>query len=289
MRLDTGGALAGFDAATVTRRYVEVLPGLHLRYEPVQGLLYRASITRSMSRPSPADLAPYRTLSFFDHRGRAGTPTLKPYLATNVDLSVDRYHERYGLLSATVFYKKIDHFIADTQQSEQVGALGSFIVFRRVNGDAAWASGLELSWQSQNLTLPAKLGRGALTVNYSFNHGEAHQPLRPGVVFPLPRQVVHQASTHFTVTRGRLTLDANVSYRSGWWEDLIAPDLDNFIASAWDAELSGGIAFGKGGRVTFGASNLLNRPTRHYAGLPGRMNDWQLNGIDYTVGLQWKR
>lgn len=288
MRLDAAGALAGFDVANAAVSYVEVLPGLHLRYEPAQGLLYRASITRSMSRPGSADLAPYRTLSFFDHRGRAGTPTLQPYLATNVDLSVDRYTEHSGLLSAAVFYKKIDHFIADTQQPEQVGNLGTFIIFRRINGDAAWSSGLELSWQSPNLTLPAGLGRGALTVNYSFNHGEAHQPMRPGEVFPLPRQVAHQASTHFTVTRGALTLDANVSYRSGWWEDLIARDLDNFITSAWDAELSGSVAFGKSGRVTFGASNLLNRPTRHYAGTPARFNDWQLNGIDYTAGVQWK-
>src|SRR5256885_7683726 len=115
MMLDTTGQLQGINAVHASNSYVEVLPGLHLRYEPKVGMLYRGSITRSMSRPSNADIAPFRTLSFVDHRSRIGAPDLKPYLATNFDISLDKYNETYGLTSIALFYKKIDHFITDAQ------------------------------------------------------------------------------------------------------------------------------------------------------------------------------
>jgi TonB-dependent receptor len=288
MLLDSGGRLAGFTTARAANDYVEILPGLHLRYEPAAGLLYRASVTRSMSRPVNADIAPYRTLSFVDHRSRIGAPDLKPYLSTNFDASVDKYNDAYGLVSFALFYKKIDHFITDAQYPVTIGNLGTFIEFKRVNGDTAKGMGFELSWQSPSWSLPAGLGRGSVEANYSFNHGEAHHPTRPGETFPLPRQVDQQASLRFSDARGPFSLDASLSYRTGWWEDLIAPGLDNYITSAWDAEISATYKFGKSSRLTMGFNNVLDRPTRHYAGSPARMNDSQRNGIDMNLGVQWK-
>jgi TonB-dependent receptor len=288
MLLDGQGQLQGFQYAHAQNSYVEILPGLHLRYEPRPGLLYRGSITRSMSRPNSADIAPYRTLSFIDHRSRIGAPDLKPYLSTNLDLSVDKYDDAYGLLSFAVFYKKIDHFITDAQYPVVIGDLGTFIEFKRINGEAARAVGCEVSWQSQQWTLPVTLGRASLEANYSFNHGTAHYPTRPGETFPLPRQVDGQGGLKLHNVNGAFSVDAGVTYRSGWWEDQIAPGLDNYIDSSWDAEISGSYQLGKGSRITAGISNVLNRPTRHYAGDPSRMNDWQRSGVDMNIGVQWK-
>jgi hypothetical protein len=148
--------------------------------------------------------------------------------------------------------------------------------------------GCEVSWQSPSWHLPVDLALAAVEANYSFNHGEAHHPRRPGERFPLPRQVDHQASLKFRDVRGPVLFDASVSYRTGWWEDLIAPGLDNYITSAWDAETSAAYKAGKSTRVTAGLNNVLDRPTRHYAGSPSRMNDWQRNGIEMSVGVQWK-
>jgi TonB-dependent receptor len=289
MVLDQDGLLQGFATAHAGNDYVEVLPGLHLRYEPSSGLLYRGSITRSMSRPNNADIAPYRTLSFIDRRSRIGAPDLKPYLATNLDLSVDKYGEKYGLISFAVFYKKIEHFITDAQYPVEIGNLGTFIEFIHVNGEAARAMGFEFSWQGPTRDLPLNLGRGSLEIDYSFNHGTAHHPTRPDETFPLPRQVDQQGALKVHDERGPLSLDASVSYRSGWWEDLIAPGFDNYITSAWDAEISSAYKFSKNFGITLGASNLLNRPTRHYAGSPSRMNDWQINGVEMSLRAQWKR
>jgi outer membrane receptor protein involved in Fe transport len=256
-----------------TNDYIEILPGLHLRYEPQGGLLYRASITRSMSRPNNADIAPYRTLSFIDRRSRIGAPELKPYLATNFDFSVDWYEANYGLLSFALFYKKIDHFITDAQYPVVIGNLGDFIEFKRVNGETTKAMGAEVGWQSAQWEFPMHLGRGSLEANYSVNHGEAHHPTRPNETFPLPRQVDHQANLKLHETHGSISIDATLGWRSGWWEDLIAPGFDNYIESAWDADVTAAYRLSKGTRITAGASNLFDRATRHYAGSRARFND----------------
>lgn len=289
MSLDANtGQLQGFVPARARNEYVELLPGLHFRYEPAATLLYRGSVTRSISRPGNADIAPYRTLSFVDKRSRIGAPDLKPYLSTNLDLSVDKYTDAFGLLSVALFYKKIDHFITDAQYPVTIGNLGEFIEFKRINGEAARSVGGEINWQSPTWVWPFDIGRVSIEANYSHNHGTAHYPTRPGETFPLPRQVEHQGGLKVHDVRGPLTLDASISYRTGWWEDQIAPGFDNYISSAWDAELSGTYKFGKSTRITAGINNLLDEPTKHYAGSPSRMNDWQRSGREFNVGLQWK-
>jgi TonB-dependent receptor len=288
MLLDANGQLDGFASVRAVNDYVEVLPGLHLRYEPKPGLLYRGSVTRSLSRPNSADIAPFRTLSFIDHRSRVGAPDLKPYQSTNLDVSVDKYSDRYGLVSFAAFYKTIDHFITDAQYPTTIGDLGEFIEFKRVNGEAARAMGFELNWQSPEWSLPFGFKKGSIEADYSFNHGEAHHPTRPNETFPLPRQVDHQASLKFHGEHGALSIDASLRYRSRWWEDLIAVGFDNYITDAWDAEISAVYKIGKNTRITAGVSNPLNRPTRHFAGTPSRMNDSQINGVEMNAGVQWK-
>ncbi len=288
MVFSPAGDFLGFTPARGAQSYVEALPSFHLRYDPSASWILRGSVTRSLSRPNYADVAPFRTISFVDHRSRAGNPHLKPYQATNFDLSLDHYSDRRGLFSLSLFYKKIDHFIADTQSPVTIGDLGSFIEFNRVNGDSALAMGVEANWQSPNWDLPHALGTGSLIVNYSYTHGEAHYPTRPGETFPLPDQANYQGSVTFHFERGKLSLEGSVRYRSLWWEDLIAPGLDNYLEGAWDAELSANYKIGKNTRLTVGATNLFDVPQRHYAGTHAHMNDFQRSGVDCNVGVQWK-
>lgn len=289
MVLGPTGAVQGFVPSRAESDYLQVLPGLHLRYDAPANLLWRGSITRSLSRPSYSDVAPFQTFSFLDHRSRIGNPALKPYQATNVDFSVDKFSDALGLFSVAFFYKKIDHFIADEQTPVTVGSLGQFIQFDRVNGDSALAMGFETNWQSVPWEMPHGLGRGSMTVNYSFTHGEAHYPTRPGETFPLPDQVTYQGGATFRWERGRFSFEGAARYRSKWWEDLIAPGFDNYLKGYWDAEVSAAYKIGKDARVTFGVGNLLDVPMRRYAGTLAHMSDYQRNGVDCTVGFQWKR
>ena len=282
------GSLQGTVPARVDRRYVQVLPGLHVRFDPEPGLLFRGSVTRSLSRPGYGELTPVRQINFIDRRSRIGNPGLQPYTATNCDLSLDKYDEKAGLFSIGLFFKKIDHFIADEQYPTTIGDLGQFIEFKRVNGNSAKVWGVETSWQSVKWELPASLGTGSLNFTYTFLQSESSYPDRPGERFPMFEQSKHQANLTFQAERGKLSWDATLRYRSKDLEDVIAPGFDNYRAGSFDLEMSLAYKLGKGGRLTLGLGNLLNRPNREYSGVLSRMNQYEPSGIDVSIGLQWK-
>jgi TonB-dependent receptor len=282
------GSLQSIAPVQVTRSYVEVLPGLHVRFDPKPGWFIRGSVTRTLNRPSYTEITPARTLSFIDRRSRTGNPDLKPYVATNFDLSLDQYSAKFGFLSVALFFKKIDHFIEDAQYPTTIGDLGQFIEFKRVNGDSASVGGIQMGWQSAKWELPAGLGTSSFSLNGTLLNSVTRFADRPGETLPLDGQQKQQFSFVLSTERGRLSWEATLRYRSKNLEDVIAPGFDNYRVGAFDSELSVAYKLGKDARLTLGASNLLNKPNREYSGILSRMNQYERAGTDFTLGVQWK-
>ena len=283
------GNLQSIAPAQVTRSYVLPMPGLQARFEPQPGWLLRGSVTRALNRPNYSEITPVRTLNFLDQRSRSGNPDLKPYEATNFDLSLDRYTETFGLFSFGLFFKKIDHFIEDAQYPITIGNLGQFIEFKRINGASASAGGIVSSWQSAKWELPASLGTSSFSLNCTLLNSVTRFADRPGQTLPLDGQQKRQFSLVLSTERGRFSWDATLRYRSKNLEDVIAPGFDNYRIGAIDAELSLAYKLGKDSRLSLGASNLLNRPNEEYSGIRSRMNQYERAGVDFVLGAQWKR
>lgn len=116
------------------------LPSANLALEVMPRLLVRLAASRSLTRPSLADLGaatvPASTLvSAIYARGQAeiddpspstiftgvgGNPDLKPYMATNLDLSVERYSERFGAVTVALFHKAIDDYVLVVDEVERL-------------------------------------------------------------------------------------------------------------------------------------------------------------------------
>lgn len=251
-------------------------------------MLLRASLTRALNRSSYAELTPARQINFIDRRSRVGNPDLKPYDATNFDLSIDRYHEKAGLVSVGVFAKRIKHVVQDAQYPVTIGELGQFIEFQRINGEDARVWGVETAWQSAKRELGAGLGTGSLSVNYTFLQGDTRIPSRPGESFTLKAQPKHLVNLGLGIERKRFSGEAALRYRSKTFEDVIDPGFDNYRVGTFDAELNLAYKLNKDVRLTLGVSNLLNEPVREYSGTLARMNQFDRAGRDFTLGLQWK-
>jgi iron complex outermembrane receptor protein len=286
--LGPGGAVTSVTPVRAGRDYALLLPGVHVRFDARPGLLWRGSITRALNRPSYVELTPSRQINFIDRRSRSGNPDLKPYDATNFDLSVDCYDEKIGLLSLGPFAKRFKHVVPDSQYPVTIGALGEFIEFKRINGEDARVWGAETGWQSAKRELPGGLGTGALAVNYTFLDSATRIPSRPGEVFTLKARPRHLINVVTSIERRRLTVEATLRYRSKTYEDVIDPDFDNYCIGAFDAELSLVWRLGKDARLTLGVANLLNEPIREYSGARARMNAYDCAGVDVTLGWQWK-
>jgi TonB-dependent receptor len=117
-----------------------VLPSANLAIALNDRWRLRLAASRSITRPSLADLrsatVPASSLvSILYQRGQAeidnpspgtlfsgvgGNPKLKPYLATNYDLSLEREFEDFGGVSLAVFHKSIDDFIVASVQPERL-------------------------------------------------------------------------------------------------------------------------------------------------------------------------
>lgn len=119
--------------------YADILPSLHLRYEPTDELLIRAALWTSFTRPSFNQVRAYAKIDddvelcnpttgtcddattdgsplsdyviSADNSMQMGNPNLTRMYSKNVDLSVGWYPSADLFLQAALFYKDIDDFI----------------------------------------------------------------------------------------------------------------------------------------------------------------------------------
>jgi iron complex outermembrane receptor protein len=106
----------------------------------------RISLTRSYRSPSLGSLigqprrSPDNSLTRPD---RGGNPELKPELATGLDVALERYLGAGGVLSANVFYRRLQDYIRVVTAAETVGTETRYVSRPRNIGDADTA-GVEL-------------------------------------------------------------------------------------------------------------------------------------------------
>jgi outer membrane receptor protein involved in Fe transport len=88
-----------------------VLPGIHFKYEPLNGLLLRSSYTISIGRPNFGSIFPNTTIDYTNETVNQGNSGLKAQTSDNFDVSIEYYFEPVGLVSASFFLKEISNFI----------------------------------------------------------------------------------------------------------------------------------------------------------------------------------
>jgi TonB-dependent receptor len=127
------------------------LPSTSLRWRTDGPLQLRAAASRTITRPDFNQLSPSITLTPNSvnpqlNQGTSGNPALRPLRATNADLAAEADFGRGHAASLTVFWKRVDGFIAtQTQAEEHDGA--TYQVSRPYNADAGHIRGVELAYQ----------------------------------------------------------------------------------------------------------------------------------------------
>ncbi|GGY63773.1 TonB-dependent receptor [Cellvibrio zantedeschiae] len=101
---------ANFGQNTISGDYAEVLPSLNLSYDISEKVLGRLSVSKALTRPSPADIQPFTSLSTAGVVTQ-GNPDLDPYLSNQVDLGLEWYFEKGAVLGGNAFYKEITGFV----------------------------------------------------------------------------------------------------------------------------------------------------------------------------------
>jgi TonB-dependent receptor len=150
----------------------------HLRYAVDEKSNLRAAVTRTLARPNFEDLAPFQLTNFEDEEIVRGNPDLDVTTSWNLDLLFERFLEPLGIVSAGVFYKKLDNIIfISTFEEDFLG--DEFDVEMPVNGEQATLLGLEAAYQNKFNKLASPWDGLGLYANYTFSSSDAEYPDRP--------------------------------------------------------------------------------------------------------------
>ena len=197
---------------SISNTYSNVLPDLNVSYDITSTLVVRAAAARVMQRPDMNLLAAASSPSLATQPPvtglwlgnlAEGNPNLKPYLANQIDLSLEWYFNDRGLLSVAAFGKRVENFVLTNHFTQElpvtltqvppgstltVGQVltGTFNVSQPVNSEQTTIKGVEIGYQQAFTSLPSVLKNLGAEGNYT-HLWAGELPLQPGgPLYPLP-------------------------------------------------------------------------------------------------------
>ncbi|MEM7672669.1 MAG: TonB-dependent receptor [Verrucomicrobiota bacterium] len=272
---------------SVSRDYTHWLPGLHGRYMPSEKFALRASVTRTIARPSFRDISPYRNINENQNRIQSGNPDLQPYESDNFDLTIDFLIPKIGALQAGVFYKEIDNFIVDATRDITFGGDPNFVEETKINGDIAKLFGIELAWRNQFSWLPAPLETLQFEANYTWTSSEATIPDRDDTL-RLPDQAEHTLKASLSYEIEKWSFSVSLDYRSHRLDELVRPGFDIFDSEELQIDLSVDYTLSRALSLSIGLRNLTGFDEYTYFGDEDRLGRSWDNSWVGNIGLRWK-
>jgi iron complex outermembrane receptor protein len=174
--------------------YTYALPSLNLRYNVSDRFAARFAAARVLARPDFSQLGVGLSVNANVLNISAANPDLKPYLSNQLDLSLEYYLPKSGLISLAFFYKNVDNFIVngqvlDTRQVHRTDGTTVATTFRRnqpINLETVNIKGVEFGYSVPlELVTPMITGLG-LFGNATYVDAPEVPAEQNGLPFPLP-------------------------------------------------------------------------------------------------------
>ncbi|WP_305156826.1 TonB-dependent receptor [uncultured Muribaculum sp.] len=280
--------------APATSSYINFLPSLLLKWEINKDFLFRAGYNQSISRPKYSALVPGMKISRGDNEITVGNPGLKATTSHNIDLNAEYYWKSIGLVSAGLFYKRIEGFIVDevAYNKEYEGNLWTKFTQPK-NGGNANIFGVELAWQRDfSFITPAMkcLGlyatytytRSRIT-DFNFEGRENEKGLS------LPGSPEHTANLSLYFDKCGFSARASFNYASAFIDEMGASSFyDRYYDAVKYLDLNVSYTFGRKTKITVYAdcNNLLNQPLRYYQGSKDYTMQQEYYGVKLNGGVK---
>jgi len=306
-----GDSYAYLGTSDVKGHYSGVLPAMNSVLELSPDLLVRFSATQNLNRPGLGSMASEGTAfegndtctiksdgsNDCNISASRGNPNLKPFLDNTLDLAVEYYFGKVGLLSAGVFHKDIKNFIASETLTNipfsQTGVPYSTIPGATANTQVAEFSmpiniagtksltGVELAAQSQFSFLPAPFNNLGVVANYTY------------VDAPAAFTGISKTSYNATLYYDSKTWGARISasHRSLWYTGHATAVVDAGTQGYQPSTYVDAAAFYNITpklQLTFDAINLTNQKDTQFWGQPEYLYNQTQSGTTYMVGVGYK-
>lgn len=274
-----------------SKSYLNVLPSVLLKYDASEDFKVRASFTNTLARPKYANLVPNVIIDKEDIA--FGNPELNPTLSYNFDLSAEYYFKSVGLVSAGLFYKKINDFIVDYRQNdyEYKGVTYEEMKQPRNAGDAD-LFGVEIAYQRDFGFIAPALKCIGFYGNYTYTYskvknfnfeGRENEDLR------MPGSPEHTANASLYFDKAGFNVRLSYNFASDFIDEVGEEAFyDRYYDKVNYLDLNASYTFGKKLKTTFyaEATNLLNQPLRYYQGTPDRSMQAEYYGVRVNAGFK---
>jgi len=282
-------------AGKVDNNYENWLPSLNLRYAVNDNLLVRFGAARVMTRPTLSLLTTSTNISANVRSISSGNPRLKPFLADQVDLSLEYYFNTTGILSAAVFYKDIKNFVVNATKTETypvrqgIGgpiATLDFSHFFPDNGAGAKLKGIELNAQVPLTFLPSPWDGFGVLANATLLDVGKVSAASGGPATPLPgvSKVSYNAAMYYEKSGFGARL--SYTYRSKYTNNQLSFFGDGDFARSY-GQFDASLSYEVNDHISINAdaSNILNEPSLTYNN-QNLVRFYEDSGRRFTVGAR---
>jgi len=296
-----GDSYAYLGTTDVEGSYSGVLPAMNAVLDLTEDTLLRFAAGQNLNRPGLGSMAAEGSAFKNEDSGEItasrGNPNLKPYKDTTLDLSVEHYFGKVGLLSASVFHKWIKNFIG-SQVLENVPFSQTGVPFTTIPGATANTivkefsmpinvpgtkslTGVELVGQAQFTFLPKPFDGLGMVTNFTYVDAD--------------KELTGISDTSYNITlyydTARWGLRGSLSHRNRWYsgrsDDVMSASTRGFEATNYvDAAAFFNIT--EALQFTLNAINLTNQKETQFWGQNRYLYNQTQSGATYMAGVAFK-
>lgn len=220
---------------TIKDSYWMFLPSLNLNFRAPEDVVVRFAAAKQMMRPrlpQMNNIVGFGVNNSFTppiYTGGGGNPTLRPYMATALDLSVEKYFGNKGYIALQLYYKHLDKYIdpsanvTDFDYSRfpapagQVPSSPIGIFSGPVNTKGGWIMGGELAGTLPFEVFSSALSGFGITGGLGYTDTKAFDANGNASVIPGYSKWVGSLTAFFE--KGGFNLRGSMRYRSGFLGD----------------------------------------------------------------------
>ena len=283
-----------FKTEPETSNYINFLPSLLLKWDINKDFMLRAGYNQSISRPKYSALVPGMNIKRGDNEIRIGNPGLRATTSHNIDLNAEYYWKSIGLVSAGIFYKRIEGFIVDevAYNKEYQGTVWTKFTQPK-NGGNANLFGVEMAWQRDFSFITPAMKCLGLYATYTYTHSRITDFNFEGREnekgLSLPGSPEHTANLSLYFDKCGFSARASFNYASAFIDEMGASSFyDRYYDAVKYLDLNVSYTFGRKTKITVYAdcNNLLNQPLRYYQGSKDYTMQQEYYGVKLNGGVK---
>lgn len=291
-----GDVISNVDISTT---HTDVLPSMSAKVDWATDWMSHIGWGKTVTRPDFASLNPALSLTPPSINrpgyGSAGNPNLKPVESKSFDITLERYFDNNGYVSAAYFDRRIDGYLQPFQQVETINGL-PYTVTRPQNAGKGKLHGYELSAQKFLDFLPGALNGLGVQANYTYITGttESANTLGGSDYTVTPLLNVAKKNANLALIYEKFGINGRLAYthRDSYVESLnnggIQLPPTNVVRPRNQLDLSLGYEINPHVSIQFNAWNLLKASYESYSGYESFPRDIRYDPAVYSLGLRFK-